>query len=288
MADFIGPLISAGSTLLGGLLGSSQTDKANKAAAQIADRNIALQKEFARNGIQWKVADALDAGVHPLYALGAQTTSFSPVSVGVSPNTSMASALAGAGQDIGRAVNATLPQSKRLQAYAEASQTLSLQRQGLENELLASQIRKLNQAGPTPAMPSGGDRYLISGQGNSPVSASSLIKEEPMERTVSAPGAPHLEPGALPDTGFARTPTGLAPVPSKDVKDRIEDALIPELMWAFRNYVLPQGMGGSGPPNTSPGPGKKWVWSPFTFQWTIAPINNGRPRRSGYRTGGSF
>lgn len=40
--------------------------------------NAALQREFAQHGIQWKVADAQAAGVHPLYALGGGTPSFSP------------------------------------------------------------------------------------------------------------------------------------------------------------------------------------------------------------------
>ena len=41
-------------------------------------KNAALQREFAQSGIQWKVADAKKAGLHPLAALGAQTASASP------------------------------------------------------------------------------------------------------------------------------------------------------------------------------------------------------------------
>jgi hypothetical protein len=37
--------------------------------------NIAMQKEFAQQGIGWKVADAKKAGIHPLFALGASTHS---------------------------------------------------------------------------------------------------------------------------------------------------------------------------------------------------------------------
>ena len=36
-------------------------------------REIARQYEFAQNTIQWKVDDAKEAGLHPLYALGAST-----------------------------------------------------------------------------------------------------------------------------------------------------------------------------------------------------------------------
>lgn len=36
-------------------------------------KNRNFQREFAQNGISWKVADAKRAGIHPLYALGAST-----------------------------------------------------------------------------------------------------------------------------------------------------------------------------------------------------------------------
>ena len=39
---------------------------------------IVTGKQFAKRGIQWRVHDAKKAGLHPLAALGAQTTSFSP------------------------------------------------------------------------------------------------------------------------------------------------------------------------------------------------------------------
>lgn len=42
-------------------------------------RNKKLQRQFAKKGISWKVRDAIKAGVHPLVALGAQVTPFSPI-----------------------------------------------------------------------------------------------------------------------------------------------------------------------------------------------------------------
>ena len=58
----ISALIKAGGSLLGGLFGKSSQDKAT-----------ALQEDALKKGIQWKVADAKKAGIHPLFALGAQT-----------------------------------------------------------------------------------------------------------------------------------------------------------------------------------------------------------------------
>ena len=39
------------------------------------DRNEALQREFAQNGIRWRAADARAAGLHPLAALGSSGAS---------------------------------------------------------------------------------------------------------------------------------------------------------------------------------------------------------------------
>lgn len=149
----IGPLLSAGASLLGGFLNRKSSDKANAQQAAMAERNIQMQKEFAQSGIRWKVADAKKAGIHPLYALGAQTTSFAPVSAGSHVDTSLGSAVAAAGQDVSRAMNATRTAPERVDAYTKTVQDLSVQKLGLENELLASQVAKL-KASINPPMPS--------------------------------------------------------------------------------------------------------------------------------------
>jgi len=53
--DLLGALVNAGSSIWGG---SQQRKK---------------EEKFAKNSIQWRVADAKAAGIHPLAALGAQT-----------------------------------------------------------------------------------------------------------------------------------------------------------------------------------------------------------------------
>lgn len=159
MLEFLGPLIAAGANLLGGAMSNSATSDANKLAAaqaaaanktqmRMARLNIGLQKQFAKTGIQWKVADARRAGIHPLYALGASTASYSPVSVGTStyspiPETGFANALASAGQDISRGVTAVLTQSER--QYQDTVRALDLERMSLSNELIKSQIARERQ-----------------------------------------------------------------------------------------------------------------------------------------------
>lgn len=87
--------IGAGSAFGGGLL----SQRSNKKEAR---RQEELQREFAQHGVRWRVEDAKAAGLHPLYALGAQTPSYSPMVV---PD-SMGPALAEAGQHVAGAVGA--------------------------------------------------------------------------------------------------------------------------------------------------------------------------------------
>lgn len=157
--SILGSLIGAGSSLLGGLLGASE-----------AKKNRQLQKQAMYNGIQIKVADAEKAGIHPLYALGASTFSPTPIMSG------MPEAVSNAGQDISRAVSAAQDGRERASVYSKALQSLQLERGSLENELLRSQIRKLNSAGSPPVSPGPGDGNVIDGQGDTraPVSALGL------------------------------------------------------------------------------------------------------------------
>lgn len=72
--SLVGDLIGGVTDLIGG-------HQSRKTARQINDQNNAMQREFAQHGIRWKVEDAEKAGVHPLFALGAQTTGYTPSSV---------------------------------------------------------------------------------------------------------------------------------------------------------------------------------------------------------------
>lgn len=148
----IGPIISGVSSLIGGIMGKSSADKAAQQNYEMAQQNIKVQKQFARQGIRWKVEDAKAAGIHPVYALGAPTSSFTPVSFSASADNSMGQAIASMGQDVGRAINATRTGSEREDAFQTTVKNLTLQKMGLENDLLASQISKL-KAAPNPPLP---------------------------------------------------------------------------------------------------------------------------------------
>lgn len=149
----IGNIISAGAGIIGGMLNSKATKENNAAQLAHAQAQMDQQERFAKQGIRWKVNDARKAGIHPLYALGANTVSYSPVSVGSTPDTSMGNAIASAGQDLSRAATATATHPQRANAFSEAAAALSLERGQLENNLIRAQIAKLSAQIP-PAMPS--------------------------------------------------------------------------------------------------------------------------------------
>jgi len=261
MIEALPAIASAAGNVASAIFGNSQ-----------ADKNIKLQKQFAQNAIQWKVADAEKAGVHPLYALGAQTHSFAPVGVG-----DVGSSIAAAGQDLGRAVGAVTPEAGRLGAYTVKIQGLQLQRAALENELLASQIAKLNQPATPPAPPSADQRWLIDGQG----SATDLVKTSLMSRTASEPNHPWSEPGSVNDIGYARTSSGWAPVYGGDVKQRLEEDTLGSIGWNLRNRI-PQSLGLNlaPPPGVPLEKGKAWIYNPATQEYVqvsdrLARILNG-------------
>lgn len=265
-----GSIISAGSSILGGLMDRGSGENSKDAQIQNAALDRQLQEQFAKEGIRWRVADAKAAGIHPLYALGAQLPSFSPTTFIPGDSSSMGDALARAGQDIGRAVDATRTQKERTTARIEA---LTLEKAELENDLLRSQIARNNQS-LNPPMPSPTANQLIPGQadvdrlGLRVGGDSNHVEIKPLEVTPPNPVRNFQEPSAVVDLGFAWTGTGYAPVPSKDVKDRSEDMLIPELMWSWRNNVLPNfGQGKPPPPHLIPEGYNSWRWSYSKQEW---------------------
>lgn len=281
----LGPLIGAASSLIGGFMNSSAVSDANGQNAALARenmdrqdanaiRNIELQKEFAQSGLQWKAADALKAGIHPIYAMGASGASFSPVTIAgssgsVTPNTAVGDAIARSGQDLSRAATAAQSTPAKVSAIVETQQQLQTQNMGLQNELLAAQIAKAKQTLVQPSMPTLGQRYAIEGQAGagSTTTLGDNKLEFKQEIVPSAPGAPSQELATIPDVGYSRTPSGgYAPLPSKDVKERIEDNILQEVMHAVRNNLYPSLGFNYNPPKTDGGP-HGWGFNPFKQEY---------------------
>jgi len=251
-------ILGAAGSVIGSIFGKSE-----------ADQNVKMQKQFAQQGIQWKVADAKKAGIHPLYALGAQTHSFAPVQTGISEN------MASAGQSLGRAVDAYRSNGERLDGFTKASQSLQLENQKLNNDLLKQQLASnqatLNQPGTPPAAPSAGSRYLMPGQGST---ASNLVSRQPLQVSTVDPSAKQNEPASHAEVGWARTATGLAPTRSKDFMDRSEDDWAAALGWNIRNRLAPMMSIKNTKPPVSPGRGRMWEWNAFMQEYQSVPIPN--------------
>lgn len=257
--------LTAGGSLLGGLFGSSGAKQGGKMAARAtlkaARMNANWQRKFAQKAIQWKVRDAKRAGVSPLAALGAQTTSFAPSFVGATQaGQGVADAAAAMGQGITRAGSALGDYYERAQSadYVSKLQGLQLQNMELQNTALASQIAQIAQPGNPPAGPVSQNRYSVPGQGS----------------TVTG-----VEDGTFPDIAFSTNADGSRSVlPGKVMKERMEDNVALETQWIARQaYLINNGV-------IKPGPtpqGKKWVYDVPTNRAYLVdaynPVVRGRP-----------
>lgn len=252
-------VVGAGTQLLGGMFGADES-RSN------ARKDRALQEAFARQGIQWRVEDAKKAGIHPLAALNAQIPQYQPVNQG----TPIGDAFSNMGQNFSAAASRSL--SKEDKMYNQAMQVEQVRNAQLKNKLLEHQITSISNSN-NPGLPSnsGLGSLTKSGQGDA------YVLEQPLVRTHSPIGKPHQEVGHSPDVGFAKTPTGLAPVPSKDIKERIEDQMIPEISWAIRNQLMPNFGYGDKPSRGLLPKGYDWQWSVRGQEWRPVPHSSKTP-----------
>lgn len=286
-------------SVVGGLLSSKSNSDSNDANAQINAQNIAYQKEFAKHGIRWKVKDARAAGLHPLAALGAQTTSFSPVSIGNTPDP-IGGYISEMGQNIDRAIDQTRTRTERAEALrqAQADRDESIKRQkemdainverhraelrhmDMQNELLASQIARYKSAQLGPGMPSN------VGAGGTAFSApSGAVQIDPARITSRNPNQPALEAGG-PTPGFkefrigGQNTGGIMELPNEALSQSMESlgplVSIPTYLMhsagrAF-DYVT-RGPGTQGLPKLPST--HRWQWNPLTGKYRA--VKRGKP-----------
>lgn len=223
-------------------------------------KDFERQKEFAQNQVQWRVADAQKAGIHPLAALGLQPTSFSASVGGGADFQSM-------GQDISRAMMASMDRRERLEAARAAAVRAAAQDErdaathsaNLENTrahtaFLLSQAARMNSGGQVgPAAPGG-------------------VNVVPSRVITGAVGAPAQQPGPVAHHQFQRTPDGgFRIIQSEQGKERNEDSL-EGLEWSLANNFVPRvtGSPSSGPPADVQLPrNSHWSFNSLTNTWHI-------------------
>lgn len=242
----LGSVVSAVGSIAGGILGANS-------AQNVASMNYEAQKEFAQNGIRWKVEDAKRAGIHPLYALGASTQGYSPTA-GYTGDFGISDAAAQLGQGYERAQQAKMTKEERdKQDIRDAIQDMAaLEDLNQKRRMNDAQIRLANseifrnfalstnalrKTGLPPAMP-GGLGGVIAGQGNS--YATGQTTPEISSVVTSEKGTPSVQAGSPPDVRFYRTISGgRAPLPTEEAGDAMDAALGAGLQWSFRNNLVP-------------------------------------------------
>lgn len=269
MAFPIGPILS-GLGSIGSAVGSIfGANDANKQSAKLAREQIQYQKDLAQAGIQWRVADAKAAGIHPLAALGSLPT-YSPVSANFqSPDFS---GFSKAGQSLGRAVEAiqSSDQRKATEAYNAAMMRENLRGAQLRNDYLASQIRLRSQPGTGPARPTVSatqSGQVIQGQ-NPETKSPGKVQDQVLKRTVAGGPGGQFEPGSVVAGGWLYEGNNtFSPVNSRDAVERLEDDWIGNTRSAIRRYGRIF-LGTHEPPFKAP-KGYHWVYNRLSGSMTL-------------------
>lgn len=254
----LGALISG----VTGLMGVNAAKDAQKQQLAIADKNIALQKQFAQEGIQWRAADAEKAGISKLYALGANTTSFSPVSVGGS---SVPSAISAAGQNLGRAADALVSPQGR--ASTLATEIASTQLEGLKidndikrSELLSRMVTR-GQPGQPPAIFNDETTPIVAGQGDAKIK---------LQRTLAPAGnEPNRSFGVNPEVDMWRTKHGYAPEVPQELGEAHESQPLAAAQWFMRNKIMPSLSDAWKTYPHEPPEGMRWKFNPLFGEYEL-------------------
>lgn len=230
-------------------------------ASRDSSQNRKAQYDFAQRGLQWKVADAKKAGLHPLAAINATGAFYSPV------HSDAASFARDAGQDLSRALASHMSARERRTAEHAAvvrqqidddialrESNARIENTNAETELLRSQIARMNSAQVGPGVPD---------------AAPGSVNVLPSEVVTGDVGAPERAPGMVTDYQFGRTASGgYTIMQSQDFHNRTEDTP-QDWGWQFRNGLIPHSNIFADLQRQHPAaPGHRWQWNPFTQEFT--------------------
>lgn len=256
-------------SLVSGLASVASSFLSNNQAQKNANQQAQLQKDFAQSGIQWRVADAKKAGIHPLYALGANTHSYTPQTVG-----SDFSGLAQAGQNIGRAIDQTRSPAGKLEALQLGLLQSQVEGANLDNDIKRARLASAIATNRTTTGIPGSGEPGYDGQGNAIGVGKPTIKLE-TRRDVSDPANPQYVPGSGPSTGFIKNATGgYSPVIPPELAESYEADWLGGIDWMIRNRVAPY-FGKVATPRIPHNPltedvvwrGQEWVVVPKKFKY---------------------
>lgn len=265
-------VIAAGASIAGGVMGmiganNAASQQAAAAQAQmgmqadlqreLATRNEYLQQLFASNQLQWRAQDARNAGIHPIYAMGAQPMSVSGYAGSISPpglpENRSHEAWNQMGQNLSRAALSVMDHNERKAALElqlrqvalnEQRQTSEIQLTNAQTDLALSQAARLRgQIGPPfPAL--GGSSPGGGRSGDVVVGRTGAYEVDPVKVATSQPGNPAVAAGpGGPTVQFNwSTQDALQPFPAPGLK--VEDEFMAPLMgrWLMTE-VVPMNLG---------------------------------------------
>lgn len=252
-----GPVIGAAFDMYG-------SHKDRDAAAEANAANAQLQREFAMNGIQWRVADARAAGIHPLAALGASGANASPSFV-VGDAGGNYRALGNMSREMGQNLTrAAYASADPLEKEFKAEQLRSVRTQNnILDVQLAKEMQDLHNGGQ-PSIPLN-DGGWMPGQGNS----RGLVQEYPRRRPMSDSLKPSQVAGWTQDVDWVRTPNGLSPVIPQDLSEAYESDEAGSILWQLRNRFLPNLGDTTNSPSSEKLPvgANRWIWNYYKQAW---------------------
>ena len=154
-----------------------------------------LQREFAQNGISWKVEDAKRAGLHPLAALGMMPgPAYQPMHIGDAG----AGSFREAGQNLAKAASMGMSQDERNRTELENQLLMAqIQESDARKQSIMSDIatRQQNQLGSIGVQKEG----VYSLEGQAPVTpGAGVIDINPSAITSSSVARPSMEAGIRP------------------------------------------------------------------------------------------
>lgn len=191
----IGGVASGGLSLAGSLLNAGQNRQAMRFSAD-------QQENQMKHGLQWRVEDAKRAGIHPLYALGANISSSPIIPAG---DVGGYGGLADMGQNIQDVIRRTSPGAKLKEELELKALQSSINETDARKDLLRAQegkIRNTPSVGPGPVTfmegsqtPTGGGAVSI-GPGDTP--GAGMVKVSPRDLQAAGRGTPDLLAGQDP------------------------------------------------------------------------------------------
>lgn len=225
--------------------------------------NAKKQEEFAKNSITWKAEDAERAGISKIFAMGAPTHSFSPVStgdfsdLGKSIDNKMGQNTAGA---------TTTSQPGRAVGLAGELARAQLDGVKIDNDIKRAELASKVAISSQPGVGRIDDaNTTIPGQGDAAVK----LKREIAPRSLNAPNRSY---GVSPEVDAYRTSHGYSMEVPQELGEAQESQPLSAAQWFIRNKIMPSfDTARRTFPYPAP-PGSYWSFNPVFGEYTLKKL----------------